>query len=262
MFAKAYENFRNGLSDEEKEVFTDFANAEALVASIRGFAEQHHINESRITTCCKAVSNAGQRLMPYFRVVDIFVSSHPEYAALLWGAIRLMFELGMNYVAFLEKFCAMLEQATGLLPSYESLYKRIELLNQERAKNKSVSKLSPRLPDWLSLIYVDILQFCQEACNILSGKRGIRAKTKLVWNLSWRPFDVRFGQIIERFKEHKQLIDNEARIAQLEVSADHYVEFRNELLEAERRRQEDDDRRKEKEQRALGQFPSYSRKLF
>jgi hypothetical protein len=28
---------------------------------------------------------------PYFEVINIFVSSHPEFAALVWGALRLVF---------------------------------------------------------------------------------------------------------------------------------------------------------------------------
>lgn len=31
----------------------------------------------------------GKLLQNYFEVVDIFVSSRPEYAAIAWGAIRL-----------------------------------------------------------------------------------------------------------------------------------------------------------------------------
>ncbi|KAL0253447.1 hypothetical protein SLS55_010426 [Diplodia seriata] len=251
VFAKAYENFSKGLSDDEKTVFAGFADSTALITSIETLAKEHHIHKSCITACCEAVNTVGQRLMPYFKVVDIFVSSHPEYAALLWGAVRLMFVLGMNYVDFLEKFCKMLEDVTGYLPAYESLIDWMAWLEEERTRHRTVRELNPRLPDWLSLIYVDILQFCQEACSILSGKRGIRAKTKLVWNLSWRPFDVRFGQITERFKEHKKLINNEMKVTQIEITASHYIEFQKELLDAEKRRLEDEHRRKEKEQRAL-----------
>ncbi|KAL1616668.1 hypothetical protein SLS54_008235 [Diplodia seriata] len=251
VFAKAYENFSKGLSDDEKTVFAGFADSTALITSIETLAKEHHIHKGCITACCEAVNTVGQRLMPYFKVVDIFVSSHPEYAALLWGAVRLMFVLGMNYVDFLEKFCKMLEDVTGYLPAYESLIDWMAWLEEERTRHRTVRELNPRLPDWLSLIYVDILQFCQEACSILSGKRGIRAKTKLVWNLSWRPFDVRFGQITERFKEHKKLINNEMKVTQIEITASHYIEFQKELLDAEKRRLEDEHRRKEKEQRAL-----------
>ncbi|KAK4450274.1 hypothetical protein QBC34DRAFT_448335 [Podospora aff. communis PSN243] len=41
--------------------------------------------------CCKGIAEVSRRLSPYFETVNIFVSSHPEFAALVWGIFRLIF---------------------------------------------------------------------------------------------------------------------------------------------------------------------------
>ena len=44
----------------------------------------------RIVASVKSFSDA---LEPYFESLGILVQSHPEYAALVWGAFRLVFQV-------------------------------------------------------------------------------------------------------------------------------------------------------------------------
>jgi hypothetical protein len=39
------------------------------------------------------VTKIADCLKPYFEVIDVLVSSHPEYAAVIWGALRLVFQV-------------------------------------------------------------------------------------------------------------------------------------------------------------------------
>jgi hypothetical protein len=39
----------------------------------------------------QAISGVATTLQPYFKVVDTFVSSSPEIAALVWGTLRFIF---------------------------------------------------------------------------------------------------------------------------------------------------------------------------
>jgi hypothetical protein len=39
---------------------------------------------------CQAIDKFSRTMKPYFDVVDTLVSSHPEYAAILWGAVKLV----------------------------------------------------------------------------------------------------------------------------------------------------------------------------
>jgi hypothetical protein len=38
----------------------------------------------------KVTAKLADTLGPYFEVVNIYVQSHPEYAALVWGTLRLI----------------------------------------------------------------------------------------------------------------------------------------------------------------------------
>jgi hypothetical protein len=48
---------------------------------------------SRLSEAAKKISSIGNAMEPYFNVVDIFISSHPEWAGLLWVAVRLVFQV-------------------------------------------------------------------------------------------------------------------------------------------------------------------------
>jgi hypothetical protein len=96
VFAAAATRFLADLSEEDKKSFQTLDNAGDMVVSI----EQHimHLNSprtSRLQDACKKISRFGQALEPFFNIVDIFISSHPEWAAIVWGAIRMVFQVGL-----------------------------------------------------------------------------------------------------------------------------------------------------------------------
>ena len=68
-----------------------------------------------------------------------------------------------------------------------------------------------RLVQSLSLIYVDLLSFCYEA------KKVLRKPKRTMFNSSWKSFENQFGQLLKRFKKHRNAV-------QQEVSTSHMVE--------------------------------------
>jgi hypothetical protein len=48
---------------------------------------------SRLLEACKKIQQFGKAMSPFFNITDIFVSSHPDWAAIAWGAIRLVFQV-------------------------------------------------------------------------------------------------------------------------------------------------------------------------
>jgi len=90
LFTQAKDTFLLCISDEEKAQFAPCSSAEELVKSIatifpnpeaRGFSKM-----------AKQISSFSRNLEPYFDVLGIFVQSHPEWAAIAWGAIQLVFK--------------------------------------------------------------------------------------------------------------------------------------------------------------------------
>lgn len=246
IFANTYRSFRDGLSTDEKQLFAEFPNSKEMIASVQKQCDQDQIHQSRLTMCIACVESFGKRMEPFFDVVGVFVSSHPEYAAILWGSVRLMFQLGINYIAFLEKLCSMLNQMAAMLPACEDVF---EALNHRCAR-----QFNPRFSTALAYMYQDVLSFCRESSIIVLGKRGMRAKMRAIWDISWRPFDIRFAGILDRFRQHESLINSEVRSVSTTIIAEHYRRFDEELAAAERRREQDNAANKVEEQAILGQY--------
>jgi hypothetical protein len=91
IFKVARDSFFNTLSDEQKIRFAPFDRPELMIRSIQAECERNVVNNGRFKTCIERISIMSERIGPFFDIVGIFVSSNPEYAALVWGAVRLIF---------------------------------------------------------------------------------------------------------------------------------------------------------------------------
>lgn len=97
MFATAAKRFYEELSNEDKLNFQEIENAEDMVASIeRNIVQLNSQRTSRLLDACKKVDNFRKSMDPFFRIVDIFVSTHPEWAGIAWGAVRLVFQVSFS----------------------------------------------------------------------------------------------------------------------------------------------------------------------
>ncbi len=91
IFTNACEKFRASLSDAQRQQFVEYPDAQSMLDAIQGQAEQHPSHKTVLARCCKLIAEVSTRLSPYFNVINIFVSSHPELAGLVWGSLRLVF---------------------------------------------------------------------------------------------------------------------------------------------------------------------------
>lgn len=91
LFKSACEQFRASLSEKQRQVFKEYPDATSMLKALRDQAEQHPRHRSLLTRCCKKILALSTMMEPYFDVINIFVSSHPEFAAIAWGALRLVF---------------------------------------------------------------------------------------------------------------------------------------------------------------------------
>ena len=55
-------------------------------------------NNRKLSGLCRKVERFASAFAPFFDVIGIFVQSNPEFAALAWGAIRLVFLVGGSRV--------------------------------------------------------------------------------------------------------------------------------------------------------------------
>jgi hypothetical protein len=94
-FQQAQAQFLSLLSAKERQHATPCASAAELVQTIENL-DAIALKGPSGKRWLSIVKKFADRLEPYFSIVDIFVSSHPEYAALFWGSLRLVLKVSHN----------------------------------------------------------------------------------------------------------------------------------------------------------------------
>ncbi|KAF5608591.1 NACHT domain protein [Fusarium subglutinans] len=180
IFREACHEFRSSLTEKDKTLFKEFSDAKSMLKAIKEDAKSHPVHSSTLTQCCKGINSIANRLSPFFDVAGLFVSSHPEFAALAWGSLRLVFVLGSNHAKFLERVCDMFESMSMVLPAYEEY----------------VSRLRSRLT-----------ANGREGCT-----RLLMLHSSFAYSTIWRPFNIRYDDLIKRWKDHREIFELEMSI--------------------------------------------------
>ena len=124
----------------------------------------------------------------------------------------------------------MFERIGQKLPHYQ---RQVEFF-----KTRGHTASTQALLDALAHVYIDIINFCHEACRIFSTKkRGVRYKLSVIKDLFWTPFDVRFSNLLGRLSKHQELYELELSLADRQELLEHYEKFDKELRQAEHYRQ-------------------------
>lgn len=189
IFNVACTEFRSSLSKEQLEIFQEYPNAKSMLAAVQCQAEIHPSQKSTLMRCCKGVSALAERLDPFFDIIALFVSAHPEFAAIAWGSLRLVFvvssdswlptawrdsvetnavKLGQNHAQFLKGVCELFQAMSLKLPIYEDFLRKWTSLH-------SGQQPPVRLITAMAYIYADLIQFCFDICQIFSRKKSSEA---------------------------------------------------------------------------------------
>ncbi|KAK1768102.1 hypothetical protein QBC33DRAFT_585007 [Phialemonium atrogriseum] len=229
IFNDAVGSFTATLPEAERKHFDEHRNAQSMISSIEAIASGHPIHRNRLAVVSRKFQLLADHLQPYFDVVEIFVQVKPEYMALIWGSMKMIFKLSSNYVSFLEKMGDMFQDISSLLPAYE---KFVTIL-QERAASHDGSH--PRLANALAFVYVDILRFCHSAYMLFANKkRSLRVKLSLIGRLLWRPFDVQYSGLVSRLQQHSKLFEVEVSLASTEEAMRLFARYEESIKNNER----------------------------
>jgi hypothetical protein len=93
IFDKSMAAFRDSLPPESQSHLVQCTNTESLILNIETIAYnfKNRSKVPRLIACCNTIKRFAQTWEPFFEVTTILVSSHPEYAACAWSAVRLVF---------------------------------------------------------------------------------------------------------------------------------------------------------------------------
>jgi hypothetical protein len=118
------------------------------------------------------------RLMQYETVVDSFVSSNPEYAALVWGAMKFLFKVTLNHEECSSKLAQAFTEIGAVLPQAEF-----------------ISQLYPtaRIRATLASTYAQIVDFCVRATKWYEKMR--RTSIKKVLGAAFKTWPLEFQDI-------------------------------------------------------------------
>ncbi|KAK8078858.1 hypothetical protein PG994_002665 [Apiospora phragmitis] len=206
--------------------FKEFVSPGEMIHELKHDAS--HAESGKLNAFCRRIDAVSTSLSPFFDTIGIFVSSHPEIAAMVWGAIRMVFLLSSHYTNFLDKLLAMLEKISYRLPGYAEYYQKLVHRRQQNIMDGDISTLTSNRV--LSYIYTDITRFCQEACKPFSTRRrGIRYKVSVIADVFWKPFDLRFKDILGRLEEHQGLFQHEFRMEESKFTE---IQYRRRQKEA------------------------------
>ena len=90
IFQNAIMSFRDALCDEDKLHLKPFENASDMTRDLVEHCK-NSTESSRLLVACEPIDKFVQRWEPFSEVVRIFVHSNPEWPAVAWGAVRLVF---------------------------------------------------------------------------------------------------------------------------------------------------------------------------
>ena len=93
-FELALKEFRASLAPQEQSIFTQCHSADELIRHVENLGSLKRVH--RRGKFIQRISQFSKSLSHYFDVIGILVQSHPEFAALAWGAFRLVLQV---YVA-------------------------------------------------------------------------------------------------------------------------------------------------------------------
>lgn len=95
IFQEAREEFLRSLSPNEKSRFAFCSSGKELLRDIKSIdcLRQEGHNKPKARQPLTRLQPLNEKLEPYFQVIGILVSSHPEYAAVGWGALCLVLQV-------------------------------------------------------------------------------------------------------------------------------------------------------------------------
>jgi hypothetical protein len=200
-------------------------------------------NPSLLRRVVGKVKDLSDVLSPYFESVGMIIQSNPEFAAIAWGAFRLVLQvphslpylpdlttadilqLASNFTTFFDKLVGTLEQIGQASPQYRFLPNLLQRRYQQKSQRadelyqvrlaQSLAR-SVRIKKSICGLYKDILSFLLAIVRVFTKKDGCeysiepfgvrlltwsyiasRSSTLVVSDLFWRPYDLRFKDLLE-----------------------------------------------------------------
>jgi hypothetical protein len=208
-WALAKARFLEDLEPHEKELFNN-ATLENLFYETSN-ANRDDAEKSKTRGLAKKLGPLVSAIESYGSAFDNFAQIAPLYLSPIWGSIRVVLVAARAHGKFYERIVQTLERVGDILPRFRELYALAMcrslltyLGDYERIYNRQKHQ---RLTQTLPYVYLDIIVLCTQF------RKAIRCQSSSSVRRILKPLsmDNLLEETIERFRQHKQNVEDEAR---------------------------------------------------
>ncbi|OCK72892.1 hypothetical protein K432DRAFT_430842 [Lepidopterella palustris CBS 459.81] len=191
----ALDQFQSNLTNDQRAQLQSISSIPDANAVITFTTQLDEENAKRKSRCVASrVSTFLQSIQQFASIVDTFVSSNPQIAALVWGSVKFALLLTSNFSSYFDKISSFLMGIGKDCPrytEYQALYKDSDGLQKS-----------------LCNFYASLIRFCTEAVRALQNQGPLHFTQAIL-----QPFDVRFGQFRDDIQICRKDIKEEIRLA-------------------------------------------------
>lgn len=218
-------SFKNKLSPQQLADFKDttYDVLRDQILSIQRDQENNRkiMNLSRVQSCLEAMRQFGQ-------VIEVFLNVS-NVIAFIWGPMKFLLLVSSTLeVSENVSNTNVSKTASNLSDSFETLLDAYERIGEQLPLLQEYEALfwdNPHMIDVLEMMYMDILEFHQDALKFFSGKcefllEQVSRTAKIfaiVWRnffrSMWKNFSTKFDGILNKLRRHKDLVECRATIS-------------------------------------------------
>ncbi|KAF5535036.1 hypothetical protein FNAPI_12200, partial [Fusarium napiforme] len=201
--------FLDALEANNRSIATLCTSADTFICHVKELDAIQKAQSGVKKSLFNSISTFSENVEPYVKVINTFVSSKPEVAALIWGAASLVLQLASNYSNFFRKLTGMMESISSQLAKYKQL---LELLEENDIEP------TPGLQCAVVTTYEGMLDFFQKIVDVFYKKTGkAKSQSIVVGNILLKPLDSTFSTLEERLSDCDVLVDKEVQLYQLRL---------------------------------------------
>lgn len=228
MFEDAQKTFLDALAPAESSRFKNCSSAEDLLKSAQ---ELEVIAKDRIRGrgFMSRIRSFNDSLAPYLGVIEVLISSRPEYTAIAWGSIRLVLQLASNYASFFDKLTQSLARLGHYLPQGQII--------EQIYRSQHRQQFPEHVKNALCQVYVDIFEFLQNVARVFTKNDGkYKHRPRVAFGLAWKPFSARFDDILQQLGRNASILKDVVNLDQIQASVKEREEAAKEREAAEKER--------------------------
>ncbi|OAL57159.1 hypothetical protein IQ07DRAFT_29630 [Pyrenochaeta sp. DS3sAY3a] len=200
-FAEGKDAFTTLCDDEkDKTWISSQVSAYHVLEAVQAARDKY--NNRRTTKAWKWLTQFSARVNHYGPILDVMVQHHPEYAALVWGAMKILFVGVQNHEESVHQLSKALCRFAECLPRHEL---------------KLILYPSPQMQEAISKLYAHLIQFLVRAMRWYQ-----KGKVRRAVGAVFKPFALDFQEQLNEVNELSRSVDDIATTAaQAELRAVH-----------------------------------------